>query len=87
MHQNGKSIVIWTFFFNMIFAFKINFCVEFSKNYCKNSNPSQDFFRKNDGNLITSIIEQMQLNLDGALSCTTIIADTSKDFMARGNIY
>ncbi len=39
-----------------------------------------------DGDLIASIIGQMQFHLDGALSCTTIIADPLNDSMAKGKI-
>ena len=67
-------------------VFKISFANSFMwerfENHCK-SNPNQSGSFMKDS-LIASIIEQMQYNLDGLLTCTTIIADTSTDPLAKG---
>ena len=53
------------------------------RNYCAgNSNPDVSMTH---GNLLGSVITQMQLNSDGSMSCTTIIADQVGDQYATGN--
>ena len=53
------------------------------RNYCAgNSNPDVSMTH---GNLLSSVITQMQLNSDGSMSCTTIIADQVGDQYATGN--
>ena len=53
------------------------------RNYCAiNLNPKMSM---TVGDLLSSVITQMQLNAEGSISCTTIIADQAGDQYATGN--
>ena len=69
-------------------VFKVSFANSFMwerfENHCKSKPNQSGSFMKDS--LIASIIEQMQYNLDGSLTCTTIIADTSTDPLVKGKL-
>ena len=61
------------------------------KNHCQSTVATGNMnevtnVQNKEGDLIASLIDQMQFNLDGALSCITIIADPLNDVMAKGRI-
>ena len=65
-------------------SFTNSFMWERFENHCESKPNQSGSFMKDS--LIASIIAQMQYNLDGSLTCTTIIADTSTDPLVTGKL-
>ena len=74
-----------TFYVALSIVFtSVRFCLSVKlENYCKPTKSTNEM-SNTEGHLISSIIGQMQLNLDGALSCTTVIADPLDESIAKG---
>ena len=52
-------------------------------NYCRN--PSRQQTTSNDGDLIGSVIQQMQMNAKGSLDCVSLVVNDKDDTILKGN--
>ena len=52
-------------------------------NYCQN--PRKQETKSNDGDLIGSVIQQMQMNAKGSLDCVSLVANEKDDTILKGN--
>ena len=52
-------------------------------NYCQN--PRKQETKPNDGDLIGSVIQQMQMNAKGSLDCVSLVANEKDDTISKGN--
>ena len=52
-------------------------------NYCRN--PERKQTNSNDGDLIGSVIQQMQMNAKGSLDCVSLVANEKDDTISKGN--
>ena len=52
-------------------------------NYCQN--PERKQTNSNDGDLISSVIQQMQMNAKGSLDCVSLVANEKGDTILKGN--
>ena len=52
-------------------------------NYCRNPETKQT--NSNDGDLISSVIQQMQMNAKGSLDCVSLVANEKDDTILKGN--
>ena len=53
-------------------------------NYCQNFRKQQTPL--SDGDLIGSVIQQMQMNAEGSLDCVSIVANQKDDTILKGKI-
>ena len=52
-------------------------------NYCEN--PRKQETKSYDGDLIGSVIQQMQINAKGSLDCVSLVANEKDDTILKGN--
>ena len=52
-------------------------------NYCQN--PRKQQAKSNDGDLIGSVIQQMQINAKGSLDCVSLVANEKDHTILKGN--
>ena len=52
-------------------------------NYCQN--PRKQETKSNEGDLIGSVIQQMQMNAKGSLDCVSLVANEKDDTILKGN--